>query len=285
MTDERRAAAHSDRYGRPPWLERAGARFGRLVGDGPARRVLRRWYRGALGLVTGGGPRSVLPHGEVVRIAPAFRFMTWNPVEYEAFRSVLRPGDAALDVGANVGAYAILFGQWVGDAGRVLAFEPAPGAFEGLRRHIALNRLGARVHPEQIAVSDTIGHAEFVSEGAEGTNHLGGAAEDSASVVIRVPTTTIDEICGQEGLHPQLIKIDVEGAEIAVLRGARATITAMARDAGLFVEMHPAAWHTMGLSVNDMLTELAAQGLRAVPLREVPDPWAIDGECMRLVRV
>ncbi len=284
MTDERRAAAHSDRYGRPPWLERVGTRLGRLIGDGPLRRVVRRWYRRALGLVTGGGPRSVLPHGEVVRIAPAFRFMTWNPVEYDAFRSVLRPGDAALDVGANVGAYAILFGQWTGEGGRVLAFEPAPAAFEGLRQHIALNGLEACVRPVQVAVSDAIGEAEFVSDGVQGTNHLGNGAESNASVVIRVPTTTIDEICGREGLHPRLIKIDVEGAELAVLRGARATIAAMGRDAGIFVEMHPAAWRTMGLSVDDMLAELATQGLRAVPLREVSDPWALDGECMRLVR-
>ena len=69
-----------------------------------------------------------------------------------------------------------------------------------------------------------------------------------------------------------------------MLRGARETIARMDADAGLFVEMHPAAWKAQGLSVNDMQAELAHQGLRAVPLGDAEDPWALEGECMRLVR-
>ncbi|HUX33650.1 MAG TPA: FkbM family methyltransferase [Gemmatimonadaceae bacterium] len=285
MTNDPRGAASSDRYGRPPWLERMGNAAGRLIGDGWLRRMLRAGFRRVLGVVTGGGPRSVLPHGEVVRIAPEFRYLTWNPIEYEAFRAVLRPGDVALDVGANVGAYAILFGLWVGDAGRVLAFEPAPDAMAGLCRHIDLNRLQHRVHAVQAAVTDTVGDAGFVSEGSQGTNHLRRGAGDSTTTVITVPTTTIDAVCAEQRVRPRLIKIDVEGAELAVLRGARQTIAGMDRDAGIFVEMHPAAWHAMGQSADAVSAELAAQGLRPVPLRETSDPWALEGECVRLERI
>ncbi|HEY5219095.1 MAG TPA: FkbM family methyltransferase [Gemmatimonadaceae bacterium] len=285
MTDDSRDAAHSDRYGRPPLLERMGNSVGRLIGDGWMRRALRAVFRRLLGLVTGGGPRSVLPHGEVVRIAPEFRYLTWNPVEYEAFRAVLHPGDVALDVGANVGAYTVLFGLWVGDAGRVFAFEPAPAAYDGLQRHVALNKLRGRVQTLRVAASDTVGEAEFVSEGSAGTNHLGWNSTTSSPAVIRVATTTIDEICAAQQLRPRLIKIDVEGAELAVLRGARQTIARMDRESGIFVEMHPSAWHAMGVSVEDLHAELAAQGLRAVPLRPSADPWLLEGECMRLERV
>ncbi|MGA9836942.1 MAG: FkbM family methyltransferase [Gemmatimonadaceae bacterium] len=284
MTDDPHGAASSDRYGRPPLLERLGDRAGRILGDGWLRRGLRAGFRRALGLATGGGPRSVLPHGEVVRIAPEYRYLTWNPVEYEAFRAVLRPGDTAVDVGANVGAYALLFALWVGQAGHVLAFEPAPEAYAGLRRHLVLNQLDGRVQSIQAAVADAVGKAGFVSEGSHGTNHLVRRGGGDTQPLIEVPTTTIDTVCAAQRLRPRLIKIDVEGAELAVLRGARQTISAMDREAGIFVEMHPAAWRAMGQPVDALDAELAAQGLRAVPLRATEDPWTLEGECVRLER-
>lgn len=280
----RRGIAQSDRYGSPSWFERMGIRVGRWVGDGWLRRALRSAFRRTLTWLTRGGPRSVLPNGEQVRLAPAYRFVTWNPVEYDAFRPCLAAGDTALDVGANVGAYAVLFGLWVGERGRVVALEPAPDAFAGLRAHVVLNGLERVVEPVRAAASDRAGEAEFVSEGVQGTNHLAPAGTDGAAR-IRVPTTTIDMLCAERGLGPRLIKIDVEGAELAVLRGARRTIAAMPPDGGLFVEMHPTTWATMGISAEDIRAELATQGLRAVPLRATDDPWAVDGECMRLERI
>lgn len=282
MSAESGGPAESDRYGRERALERWGARLGRLIGDGWLRRVLRTVFRHVLAWSNGGGLTSRLPHGEVVRVAPEFRFVTWNPVEYEAFRLVLRPGDVAFDIGANVGAYTVLFAQWVGAAGKVHAFEPAPDAFRGLQRHIELNHLDEIVVARRVAVSDQIGEAGFVGTGSEGTNHLLSQSESEARV-IRVSTTTVDAVCAESGVCPRLLKIDVEGAELAVLRGARHTIARMDRAAGIFVEMHPAAWRVQGLTVDAIRAELAAQGLRAVALRDTDEPWAIEGECMRLV--
>ena len=102
----------------------------------------------------GGGLRSVLPGGEVVLVAPEFRHITWNPEEYTAFRAAVRPGDVVLEAGANVGAYTMLFAQWVGAAGRVFAFEPDPIAYAGLQKHIALNAVADRVTPVAAAVAD-----------------------------------------------------------------------------------------------------------------------------------
>ena len=277
--------AHSDAYRHPTFLERIGSAIAGTVGDGPLRRALRGGYRWFLGVATRGGPRSTLPHGEVVRVAPEYRYLTWNPVEYEAFRAAMKPGDVALDVGSNVGAYAVLFGLWAGPKGRVLAFEPAPAAYAGLCRHLELNGLSGWVSARPVAVSDSEGTAEFISDGSQGTNRLDSSTTPhAAGARVRVPTTTIDAVCDAEGLLPQLIKIDVEGAEIGVLRGARRTIARMPASAGLFVEMHPAAWRAHGLSADDMRAELAHQELRAIPLRAVEDPWALEGECMRLVR-
>src|SRR5512145_578971 len=101
-----------------------------------------------------GGLRSILPGGETFVVSPEYRHVTWNPEEYAAFRGAVRPGDVVLDVGANVGAYSVLFGQWTEPGGRVFAFEPDPGAFAGLVKHIELNAMSQRVTAVHAAATD-----------------------------------------------------------------------------------------------------------------------------------
>jgi FkbM family methyltransferase len=280
--DERVTVSESAAYRRPSALERAGATLGRLLPDGALRRALRSAYRAAIDLRSGGrGVEARLPGGERVRLSPGYRFVTWNPAEYEAFRAAASPGGVALDVGANVGAYALLFGRWVRPGGRVYAFEPAPDAFDGLERHVELNHLTDVVTPVRAAVSDRSGSAALLADGVAGTNRLASASESSAN---RVETVSIDDFCAREGVVPTLIKIDVEGAELDVLRGARETIRRGGDALALFVEMHPTLWRSMGIAKEDVMAELDAQDLRAVALSPTDDPWALEGECLRLVR-
>ncbi len=67
-----------------------------------------------------------------------------------------------------------------------------------------------------------------------------------------VSAVSIDQFCADRGLTPQVIKIDVEGAELAVLRGARATIAAAGPGLQLFVEMHPHLWTERGIAAEDV---------------------------------
>jgi Methyltransferase FkbM domain len=99
-----------------------------------------------------------------------------------------------------------------------------------------------------------------------------------------VETVTIDDFCAREDIVPTIIKIDVEGWELEALRGARETVARGGANLALFVEMHPTAWRARGLSAAEVQDELRRQGLRAVPSRPVPDPWALEGECLRLER-
>src|SRR5262245_25115059 len=126
-------ASGANRFRRPGIVERLGDSVTRLPVSPALRRQLKRLYRLALTIQTGGrGLLRELPGGEAIRVLPGFDHLTWNPDEYQEFREVVRPGMVALDVGANVGAYTMLLGQWVGPTGRVFAFEPAPNAFQGL---------------------------------------------------------------------------------------------------------------------------------------------------------
>jgi FkbM family methyltransferase len=254
--------------GRSP-LEAVGAAVARLLPDGAARRRLRALYHAALG--RGRGIEATLPGGETVRVLPEFRFIGWNPDEYAAFRAAARSGGVAL-----------LFGGWVGAAGRVYAFEPSRQAFDGLAAHVALNGLEKVVRPVRAAVSDREGRAALAAEGHHGTSRLASAQGEGTETV---ETVTIDQFCAREQIVPTLIKIDVEGWELEALRGARETIARGGRDLALFVEMHPTAWRERGMSAADVRAELDAQGLRAVPLRPVADPWALEGECLRLEAV
>lgn len=276
MTETEIEIADSSAYRRPSLGERVAGAAARLVPPGAPRRVLRAVYRATLGRRP---VESRLPGGEAVRLLACYRFVTWNPAEYEAFRAAAKPGAVALDVGANVGAYTLLLGQWVRPGGRVYAFEPAPEAFGGLSEHLRLNGLADTVVPVRAAVAATSGMATLAADGVSGANRLADAPGGET-----VQTVTVDEFCAREGILPAFLKIDVEGAELDVLRGARETIARAGDALALFVEMHPTIWREMGLAAEDVQAELARQGLRAEPLRPVADPWALEGECLRLVR-
>jgi FkbM family methyltransferase len=267
-------------FRRGRWVEALGAVAARVVPEGAFRDRLRARYHALL--AGRGGLHAVLPGGERIRIDPAYRHIGWNVAEYDAFRTAVRVGDTVLDVGANVGAYSVLFGSWVGDGGRVHAFEPATAALRGLRRHLALNGLEGVVRPVHAAVSDRTGWDSISGATAQGTARLGGTPNEGDE---RVRTVTIDDFCADERAAPSLIKLDVEGWELEALRGARETIRRGGDGVAVFVELHPTVWAERGMDPAELRAELALQGLEARALRPVVDPWGLEGECVRLARV
>ena len=246
-----------------------------------ARRALHGLYDGLLVRIAGDFV-CTLPAGERIRVLPQHRHMTWNQEEYTAFRASVRPGDVVLDVGANLGAYTLLFGLWAGPGGRVYAFEPAPLPFAGLTAHVTLNGLSDRVTTLQQAVTSLDGTADFIADGADGANRLTSGQHTTGAAVVQVAATTIDSFCRRVGVTPHVIKIDAEGAELDALRGARETIRAAGTGLRLFVEMHPHLWQSFGTSREGIEAELERQCLRPERLDGEPDIWGIEGVCLRL---
>lgn len=271
-------------------MERIARRLSGVPMSAALRSRLKRWYVAVLSAQTGGrGLCASLPGGEVVRVLPEFSHIGWNPDEYRAFREAVRPGMTALDVGANVGGYALLLGQWVGTGGAVHAFEPAPTAYDGLVRHVALNDLEGVVHPVRLAAGArssvtpmlVASHGDSRLAAQSGSGQIGAGNRGPATIDVVV--TTIDEYCEQFALEPGFIKIDVEGTELDVLRGARETIRRCRSRLALFVEMHPTVWPQIGVSKRDIESELRAQSLDISPLVPTSDIWALEGLCVRLV--
>src|SRR4051794_5551235 len=109
-------------FRRLSWLERAGKPLRGPLANSRLKAPLKRMYEAVLDRLPGDRLVGRLPHGESVRLVAAYRQVGWNADEYEAFRSVVKPGATVLDIGANLGAYTVLFAQWAGPAGCVHAF-------------------------------------------------------------------------------------------------------------------------------------------------------------------
>jgi len=168
---------------------------------------------------------------------------------------VLREGDVAVDVGANIGYLTVLASLLVGPTGRVVAFEPDPENLVRLRTNLALND-GSNVTVIQKAVTDRAGEVEFfINSDNSGGNALWDPAQFPGNVKclatprpLRVAGTTLDAEWEQLGLPaPRLIKIDTEGAEQRVLEGMRGLL---GRQDPHFViaEYHPFGLEKMGSS-------------------------------------
>jgi len=177
--------------------------------------------------------RSGLLAGARINLGGSFlRYLTGDaePEVQDALAALIQPGQAVYDVGANIGFFTMLCSRLAGPQGRVYAFEPIPANLATLRHNLALNDLSNVTIVEQ-ALSSTTGSAEmFVSPwSAFHSLNVEGASKrsdhDLQAGQISVQTVTLDEfVKGEEGRAPDLLKIDVEGAELIVLEGARETL-------------------------------------------------------------
>jgi len=149
-----------------------------------------------------------------------------EPGVQEALRRHVAPGATVYDVGANVGFFSLLAARLAGPAGAVEAFEPLPTAAAGLRRHVALNDAGT-VSVHEVAVGARSGRTQLMAVREGGWSHLAerGRHADTQEV-LDVDIVTIDELVAGGLRAPDVVKIDVEGAELAVLEGMVETIRA-----------------------------------------------------------
>lgn len=144
-----------------------------------------------------------------------------EPEQTSAFTRTIRTGMVFFDIGANVGYYTILGSRLVGPQGKVFAFEPVMRNLAYLYRHASINK-SRNITIIPAACSDTLSLAAF----SPGTNHATGhlARDTESRDSVPVPAITVDEVVQKLGFSPDVIKIDVEGAELSVLRGAQTTL-------------------------------------------------------------
>lgn len=152
----------------------------------------------------------------------------------EFFRRALKPGDTAIEVGGHIGYISMWLAHLIGENGRLVVFEPGSNNLEYIRENV-----GGLENVELIekAVSNEDGVARFFEETLTGQNNSlvedydlfeknrEAANSDQEYAVREVATVRLDGFVAENGLKPDVLKIDVEGAEMQVLEGARETLT------------------------------------------------------------
>lgn len=145
------------------------------------------------------------------------------------FERLVRPGDTVIEVGGHIGYITLYFRQLARD-GRVVVFEPGENSLPYLRRNIA-GKPGVRL--VEMAVGDQSGEVEFYLDPLTGQNNscirdferlrdntARAFVRDIRVRTVKVPMVRLDDFVQAEGLAPDFLKIDVEGYELGVLRGA-----------------------------------------------------------------
>ena len=204
-----------------------------------------------------------------------------------ALAALLRPGDLFVDGGAHWGLYTVLAARGVGPSGLVVAFEPEAENRARLERTVAANGFG-NVVVSAVALSDGARGALLVTDTMNSGGHsLFEAAIGDPGATVAVETGSLDELlprlAGSFAGAPVVLKLDVQGAELAVLDGAARTL---GRTRALLVEFTPGWLAREGRDPAELPRRLLAEGfsLQAFPVDSREPPYAVvPGDVAHLV--
>lgn len=191
------------------------------------RRRPPRWHRINMGVLQDFWFFSSAPHG---RMANGI----YERPLVERLIDLVKPDWVCYDIGAHVGYYSLILAKLVGAEGRVYAFEPLPANVRQVLLHVERNRLEDVVRVRPFALSDTTGRVRFrgaVGPRGRGQGYLVGVRvqkltpEAQKFSEIEVEQCRLDDLVDRGEIErPNFLKVDVEGAELRVLRGARETL-------------------------------------------------------------
>lgn len=184
------------------------------------------------------------------------------------FRQKVREGMTVIDVGAHIGIYTLISSSLVGPHGLVFSFEPTPSSYELLQANVGRTAFRHVVSLFPRAVTDRHGaHVSFaLSADSSRNNSIFFDAADGQLEFIEVETVTLDQAI-PTGQRVDVVKIDAEGAEPAVVRGMR-RILEQNQDILLFMEYAPEHIRRAGESVEDFLQQLSAMGFHFYTIRD-----------------
>lgn len=196
------------------------------------------------------------------------------PVQ-EALRRTVAPGSTVFDVGANIGFFSVLAGRLTGPGGRVIGFEPVTDVAHLARAAVARNGMAGHVELRTQAVAAAVGSEPLHVVGEASWSHLAGRGRHPDTVAtIDVDVVTLDHLLEDPATPaPDVVKLDVEGAEVEALQGA----SRLLRDhrPTLVVELH---------ETNDEVADLLQDAGYALENLDGPEPVREAGPVRVLAR-
>ena len=209
-------------------------------------------------------------------------FSAYEPDEVAVLERFLRPGDVFVDVGANIGYLTAIGASLVGPTGQVHSFEPVPMYFSRLKALCEANP-GYAIRANAIALGERDGTAEIAqsADGNIGWNSmvpgmLAGEGHARHSVTVK----RLDEYLAEHGVgRVALIKVDAEGFELPILRGASRFLDAAAGGGApppILCEVAPGAYPLLGSKVSDLFDFTARYGYDALDVENDARPVRVD---------
>lgn len=184
----------------------------------------------------------------------------YEPETFAFFRRYVRPGATILDIGGHIGLFAVVAAKLAGNEGKVFSFEPTPFTRSVLSDVVTLNRCDEVVEVRSEAMSSKSGKATFFDTGSEISNANSLVKTERSKMEIEVDLVSIDDFVAEKGISVDCLKIDVEGAELEVLKGARDTFLKFRPAARL--GLHPIAIVQNGQSLDEIWDQLMVFQMR-----------------------
>jgi FkbM family methyltransferase len=209
-----------------------------------------------------------LIHQDSTNLGATLRMLlgVFEPGTTKLIEQIVRPGMVVIDLGAHVGYYTLLAARLVGQQGKVFAFEPDPGNYALLLENIALNGFGS-VQALRQAVADRSGSTSFfLSPWGSDRNSLYQDNSGLEAQRVDVEVITLDDFLVQAG-NPivDLVKMDIEGSELAALEGMKKTLKRTRR---LIMEFSPVSVHAGSSNPEQLLDMLNRFGFTVQIIQE-----------------
>jgi FkbM family methyltransferase len=196
-------------------------------------------YECALNVMSAGRGVEVKIAGRPIRLSPRFAGAAWESIErepYERFARMVQPGDIVYDVGASIGTYSLVALQKSAPNGRVVAYEPVELTKDFLMLHLQWNKASDRAIVRPVCCGLENREAPLYFRSGEMIGNSGLVPITGAQTKV-VQVRSLDSEVAELELVPTIIKIDVEGWEFDVLKGAEYTLRHY--HPTLFLSLHP----------------------------------------------
>lgn len=179
----------------------------------------------------------------------------WEPFETEVVRRLLGSFDLFVDLGANIGWYTALASNVMSAGGVVHAFEPDNNNFKLLCANVSTASNGVKLNLNRSAVADQIGSTNLYKSASNlGDHQLYGSSERNSEKVF---VTTLDRYFGARNLPPRLVKMDTQGSEPRIFKGASNIFSKCDSDSAYIIEFWPYGIEKSGEDAAEFILELS----------------------------